>query len=76
MAKIAQNRPNEKKNIGFGQSGKKFCGHKNFGNFLIKILGMRTKFFRRNSGNTRRYLKSLRLGANVEVQEDLKSVGT
>ena len=58
MAKIAQNRPNEKKNIGFGQSGKKFCGHKNFGNFLKKILGMRTKFFRRNSGNTRRYLKS------------------
>ena len=56
MAKIAQNRPNEKKNIGFGQSGKKFCGHRNFCNFLKKISCLRTKFFRRNSGNARRYL--------------------
>ena len=29
MAKITQNRPSEKINTGFGQSGKKFCGHKN-----------------------------------------------
>ena len=59
MAKITQNRPSEKINTGFGQSGKKFCGHKNFANFLKKFLGRPPKFFCRKSRNAGRYLNYL-----------------
>ena len=67
MGHIGQNWRNQKKYRAIGKSGKKFCRHQNFANFLTKILGMRTNFFRRKTGNTRRYLKKPECMQKVDV---------